>query len=188
MTGRAMKYPEVRLEVTTEDRIVDMIEEGYDLIIRVNPAPDESFIGRVFLRDRLVVVASPAFVRLKGNVAVPSVIRGAGDQGPVWPITTPGGRFQIHVATVLSLSSMFMVRDAVRAGVGVSRLPISLVARDLLNGQMVHWGDVDGPEVARWTLYPSRRLLSARVSAFLEYLKDAFPTGRPGELTSFITS
>lgn len=83
---------------------------------------------------------------------------------------------------------MFMVRDAVRAGVGVARLPVSLVAGDLLNGQMVHWGDVEGPEVALWTLYPSRRLLSARVSVFLEYLKEAFPTGRPEELTSFITS
>lgn len=186
--GFAMKYPEVRLEVTTEDRIVDMVEEGYDLIIRVNPAPDESLIGRIFLRDRLVVVASHAFVRPEDDVAVPSVVRGAGDQGPVWHITTSGGRSQINVTAVLSLSSMFMVRDAVRAGVGVARLPISLVARDLLNGQMVHWGDVDGPEVALWTLYPSRRLLSARVSVFLEHLKDAFPTGRPEELTRFITS
>src|SRR6185436_10779333 len=55
----ALKYPEVRLEVTTEDRAVDMIEEGYDLVIRVNPDPDESLVGRIFLRDRLVVVASP---------------------------------------------------------------------------------------------------------------------------------
>ena len=54
----ALKYPEVQLEVTTEDRGVDMIEEGYDLVIRVNPDPDESLIGRVFLRDRLVVVAT----------------------------------------------------------------------------------------------------------------------------------
>ena len=57
----ALKYPEVRLEVTTEDRAVDMVEEGYDLVIRVNPDPDESLVGRIFLRDRLVVVASPAW-------------------------------------------------------------------------------------------------------------------------------
>ena len=55
----ALKYPDVRLEVTTEDRAVDMVEEGYDLVIRVNPDPDESLVGRIFLRDRLVVVASP---------------------------------------------------------------------------------------------------------------------------------
>jgi DNA-binding transcriptional LysR family regulator len=55
----ALKYPEVRLEITTEDRTVDMIEEGYDVVIRVNPDPDESLVGRIFLRDRLVVVAKP---------------------------------------------------------------------------------------------------------------------------------
>ncbi len=56
----ALKYPKVRLEVTTEDRTVDMIEEGYDLVIRVNPDPDETLVGRILMRDRLVVVASPA--------------------------------------------------------------------------------------------------------------------------------
>ncbi len=55
----ARRYPEVRLEITTEDRAVDMVEEGYDLVIRVNPDPDESLVGRIFLRDRLVVVARP---------------------------------------------------------------------------------------------------------------------------------
>jgi DNA-binding transcriptional LysR family regulator len=57
--GFALKHPDVRLEVTTEDRSVDMVEEAYDLVIRVNPEPDESLVGRVFLHDRLVVVASP---------------------------------------------------------------------------------------------------------------------------------
>ena len=76
----ALKYPEVRLEVTTEDRAVDMIEEGYDLVIRVNPDPDESLVGRIFLRDRLVVVASPALKRPADGRAVPAVVRGAADQ------------------------------------------------------------------------------------------------------------
>ncbi|UII73565.1 LysR family transcriptional regulator [Pseudomonas sp. HN11] len=185
--GFALKYPEVRLEVTTEDRIVDMIEEGYDLIIRVNPAPDEHLIGRVFLRDRLVVVASPALVRPGADAAVPAVVRGRGDQGPVWAITTPSGKSQINVEPVLRLSSLFMVRDAVRTGVGIARLPVSLVNQDILDGKLVHWGDMDAPEVALWTLYPSRRLLSSRVSVFLDHLREAFPTGRPEELTDFIT-
>jgi DNA-binding transcriptional LysR family regulator len=79
-----------------------------------------------------------------------------------------------------------MVRDAVRAGVGAGRLPVSLVSRDLAAGALVHWGDGDGPDIELWTLYPSRRLLSARVSAFLDYLKEAFPKGTPDELASYI--
>ena len=171
----AVKYPEVRLEVTTEDRAVDMVEEGYDLVIRVNPDPDESLVGRAFLRDRLVVVASPSMVRPSEGSPVPAVVRGVGDGSATWDVVTSDGRSRIAARTVLGLSSLVMVRDAVRAGVGAGRLPVSLVSRDLTAGRLIHWGDVDGPEIALWVLYPSRRLLNARVSAFLDHLKHAFP-------------
>jgi DNA-binding transcriptional LysR family regulator len=182
----ALKFPEVRLEVTTEDRAVDMVEEGYDLVIRVNPDPDESLVGRAFLRDRLVVVASPSFTRPAEGSVVPAVVRGAGDGTASWSVVTPAGRSALLTRTVLGLSSLLMVRDAVRAGVGAGRLPVSLVSRDLAAGRLVHWGDVDGPEVALWALYPSRRLLSARVSAFLDHLKEAFPEGSPEELAAYL--
>lgn len=182
----ALKYPEVRLEVTMEDRPVDMVEEGYDLVIRVNPDPDESLVGRIFLRDRLVVVASPGLARPANDLAVPVVVRGAGDQIAAWDVTAPTGRSRIAVDPVLRLSSLVMVRDAVRAGVGAGCLPISLVSHYLAAGTLVHWGDVDGPDITLWTLYPSRRLLSARVSAFLDHLKEAFPLGTPGELAAHI--
>jgi DNA-binding transcriptional LysR family regulator len=182
--GFALKYPEVRLEVTTEDRHVDMIEEGYDLVIRVNPDPDESLVGRAFLRDRLVVVASPHLPRTTGGPA-PGVARGTGER-QTWHVKTQGDRSTIKIEPVLALSTLIMVRDAVRAGVGAARLPISLVAHDLADGTLVNWGDIDGPEISLWTLYPSRRLLSARVSAFLDFLRQAFPNGTPDELAAYI--
>ena len=183
--GFALKYPEVRLEVTTEDRPVDMIEEGYDLVIRVNPDPDENLVGRAFLRDRLVVVASPDLPRPAADSPAPGVIRGAGDR-QIWNVATSKGPAKITIEPVLSLSSLIMVRDAVRAGVGAARLPISLVSHDLADGTLLHWGDIEGSEIALWALYPSRRLLSARVSAFLEFLKQAFPNGTPDELAAYI--
>ncbi|WP_145668815.1 LysR family transcriptional regulator [Bradyrhizobium stylosanthis] len=182
----ALKFPQVRLEVTTEDRSVDMIEEGYDLVIRVNPDPDETLVGRILMRDRLVVVADPALRRPKGDAVVPTVVRGAGDLGPDWDVTLRGRTARIKTDPVLRLSSLIMVRDAVRAGVGAARLPVSLVSHDLAAGRLVHWGDVEGPETALWALYPTRRLLSARVSAFLDFLKEAFPSGTPEELAAFI--
>ncbi|EJC69971.1 transcriptional regulator [Rhizobium leguminosarum bv. viciae WSM1455] len=183
--GFALQYPEVRLEVTSEDRSVDMIEEGYDLVIRVNPDPDESLVGRVFLRDRLVVVASPDLPHPTGGHAAPGVARGVGE-AQSWQVKTSGGRSAIRIEPVLTLATLIMVRDAVRAGVGAGRLPISLVSHDLADGTLVNWGDIDGPEIALWTLYPSRRLLSARVSAFLDFLKQAFPNGTADELAAYI--
>jgi DNA-binding transcriptional LysR family regulator len=185
--GFALAWPEVRLEVTTDDRQVDMVEEGYDLVIRVNPDPDASLVGRIFLRDRLVIVASPQLQRpAEGGGAVPVVVRSAPDRAPAWEMRTADGVARFAVDPVLSLSSMIMVRDAVRMGAGAGRLPVSLVGRDLDAGTLVHWGDVDGPEIALWTLYPSRRLLSARVSAFLAHLKAAFPKGTPDELAAYV--
>ena len=183
--GFALKYPEVRLEISTEDRAVDMIEEGFDLVIRVNPDPDDSLVGRAFLRDRLVAVASPRLARPGGDNTAPAVVRSAGDRR-AWNVTTPAGRATIAIEPVLALSSLIMVRDAVRAGVGAGRLPVSLVSHDLADGSLVNWGDIEGGDIALWTLYPSRRLLSARVSAFLDYLKAAFPMGTPDELAAHI--
>lgn len=182
----ALRYPQVRLEVTTEDRAIDMIEEGYDLVIRVNPDPDETLVGRILMRDRLVVVARPDLKRPKGDRTVPSVVRGASDPSPAWEVTARGRNIRIATDPVLRLSSLIMIRDAVRAGVGAARLPVSLVSHDLRAGRLVHWGDVEGPPIALWALYPSRRLLSARVSAFLDFLKEAFPEGKPEELAAFI--
>ena len=185
--GFALKYPEVRLEVTTEDRAVDIVEEGYDLVIRVNPDPDESLVGRIFVRDRLVVVANPELRRPKGNRASPAVVRGARDEAITWDVRLPKGKSSIAVVPVLRLSSLNMVRDAVRMGAGIARLPVSLVSHDLAAGRLVHWGDVDGPDTALWALHASRRLLSARVSAFLDYLKEAFPKGTAEELAAYVS-
>lgn len=82
--GFALKYPQVQLEVSTEDRPVDMVEEGIDLVIRVNPKSDENLHGRTFLRDRLVVVASPALARPAADQSVPAVVRGSGEQAQEW--------------------------------------------------------------------------------------------------------
>ena len=183
----AMRYPQVRLEITPEDRAVDMVEEGYDLVIRVNPDPNEHLIGRILLRDRLVAVASPELQRPAADAPAPAVARLTSTQSD-WDLHTHEGDVRISIDPILRLGSLIMIRDAVRTGVGAALLPLSLVAGDLRSGALVHWGDGKGPPIEIWALYPSRRLLSARVSAFLEFLKEAFPLGQPEELAAYIKS
>jgi DNA-binding transcriptional LysR family regulator len=136
------------------------------------------------MRDRLVVVSSPALKRVRDQ-AIPVVVRSP-SRVAAWDVTTAKGKTRIAISPVLQLSSMLMVRDAVRSGAGAAQLPLSLISRDLAAGRLKRWGDVDGPETTLWALYPSRRLLSVRVSAFLSFLKDAFPKGTPDELAAFI--
>jgi DNA-binding transcriptional LysR family regulator len=138
-----------------------------------------------------VVVASPTLTltltlpRPAPGETVPAVARSLAD-ARAWALKTPDGQETMAIKPVLALSSLIMVRDAARTGLAAARLPISLVSHDLAEGTLVHWGDIEAPDIPLWTLYPSRRLLSARVSAFLEYLREVFPTGAPEELAGFV--
>jgi DNA-binding transcriptional LysR family regulator len=68
-----------------------------------------------------------------------------------------------------------MVRDAVLAGAGAALLPKMLVADDIAAGRLVAWGKQEGPPVEIWALHSSRRLMGAKVRAFIEVLEQAFP-------------
>lgn len=180
----ARLHPDVRVEITTDDRAVDMVEEGYDLAIRVNPAPDDLLVGRAFLHDRLVIVSAPELCWSQDG-AMPAIVRGQ-DSARSWTIATAAGSETIAIDPLLRMSSMIMIRDAVRAGVGAARLPLSLVTGDITSGRLVHHGDVKDSEIILWALYPSRRLLNARVSAFLAHLRQCFPKGVPEELAAYL--
>jgi len=177
----ALAYPEVELEIVAEDRKVDPIEDGYDLIIRIDPSPDERLVGRRFLNDERLVVAPPAMPRPLSTAngeefAVKAVLLSAAPRGALWQMRL-GSETDIVLRPepVLRLSSLLMVRDAVLAGLGAALLPKLLVAEDIETGRLTHWGTLVGPSVEIWALQSSRRLIGAKVRAFLEVVERAFP-------------
>lgn len=175
----ASAYPDVRLEITAEDRMVDPVEEGYDVVIRINPAPDDRLVGRCFLRDELVVVAPPSVTRppcVAGeHPPVRAVMLSSAAQGSVWRIANGAQPGSLLPDPVLRLSSLLMVRQAVLAGAGAGLLPRFIVAGDIEAGRLACWGAVEDRPVAIWALHSSRRLVSGKVTAFLRCLVDAFP-------------
>ena len=183
----AATYPEVQLEIVTEDRAVNMVEEGVDLVIRINPGADDNLIGRVFLRDYQVVVAPAGLKRPSSGKSVPAIVRGTDWKQTSWRIRHGDeGIEALAIEPVLALSSMIMVRDALRDAQAVAALPYSLVHNAVERGDLVMWGELDMPVTELWALYPSRRLLSSRVSAFLDHLRATFPTGSADELAAFV--
>ena len=160
-----------------KDRAVDLVAEGYDVAIRLNPKPDSALVGRCFIRDRLVIVAAPSFASPSGAVegeSVPVVVRTAMPNDDVWHIPGPDGP-GIRTRTVLELPTLPTVRDAVLTGIGAARLPRVLVAEDLAAGRLVSWGLASERVAELWALHSSRRLSSAKVKAFLRFLDSAFP-------------
>lgn len=173
----ALAYPQVELEVVADDRVVDPVEDGYDLVIRIDPAHDEQLVGRRILGDERLVVAAPslslpsAAAPDAAGLAVPAVMSSAASTGALWHMRTEdGGERTIRPVPVLRLSSLLMVRDAVLEGVGAALLPRLLVEHDVSTGRLACWG-ASGSPVEIWALYHSRRLLSAKVRAFMNLLQ-----------------
>ena len=177
-------YPDVHLDVTMEDRAVDLVAEGYDVVVRVNPMPDAELVGRCFVRDQLLVVAaasleSPLKKRGPLRKPVPCVLASASSNVGVWRVQGPKKEREIPLRPVLRLPSLVMVRDAVRTGIGAAVLPRVLVAEDLAAGRLVCWGAVSRPPVEIWALHASRRFAAGKVKAFTRFLDTAFPNEWP---------
>ena len=170
-------YPEVRVEVVAEDRIVDLVDERFDVAIRPNPRQDNTLVGRCFARDTLVVAAAPSVpipvVEHDNPIPVPAVVMNY-REGELWSVD--GGRLTLEPRPVMHLSSLLMVRDAVIAGGGVALLPESIIRDPLAKGKLVQWGK-SGKDVELWVLHTSRRLPSPKVRAFVDFLCAQFPTG-----------
>jgi DNA-binding transcriptional LysR family regulator len=174
----ALAYPQVELEVIAEDRVVDPVDEGYDLVVRIDPPHDERLMGRRIYGDQRVVVAVPTISLPSApthdvdGLAVPAVMSAAAPSGAQWDMRTGNGSVRtLKPVPVLRLSSLLMVRDAVLQGVGAALLPRLLVEHDVSAGRLNCWGMAGSP-VEIWALYNSRRLLSAKVRAFMDILQD----------------
>ena len=170
-------YPDVTVEVVAEDRVVNLVDEQFDVAIRPNPHADTALVGRSFAKDRLAVVAAPSIAMPRSSkkpVRVPAIVNAFRD-GETWAID--GGRLTVEPIPVLRLSSMLMLRDAAIAGAGVTLVPQSIVWKQLTTGELVQWGAVGGREVELWVLHTSRRLASPKVKAFVDFMCSRYPEG-----------
>jgi DNA-binding transcriptional LysR family regulator len=169
----ASAYPQVELEIVAEDRVADPVQDGYDLVIRIDPDADELLVGRRIATDRRVLVAARGFTIDEGASSLPAVVL-ARAGGTAWRIQGGDGRERtITPEPVLRLSSLLMAREAVLEGAGVALLPGLLVEPEIAAGRLARLGLDAGPAVEIWALYSSRRLLSAKVRAFLDMLQSA---------------
>jgi DNA-binding transcriptional LysR family regulator len=174
------KFPEVTIEASMVDRPVDMVEEGFDVMVAINPPAHSDLVGRCFLRDHMVI-AAPREIheQVTGTLAERSsmvnviVPTNAPDQ-PTWVGNIDGQTIRFPTKVVLRLPSTLIIREAVCAGLGVAALPYSLIVQDLKSGRLVSWGNSPKSNVELWALHSSRRLVSRKVSAFIQFLCEAY--------------
>ena len=169
----ARAYPEVELEIVAEDRKADPVEDGFDIVIRVNPAPDERLVGRRILEDELLLVGAPG-TALLASEEISAVGLTSMPADAVWRVETPDGPRALYPHARLRFSSFLMVREALLAGAGFGLAPKLMVSGDIAAGRLTRLGVADGPKVEIWALQNSRRLASLKVRLFLDALSRAF--------------
>ena len=171
-------HPDVQIEAVAEDRLADLVEEHFDVAIRINPPKDSMLVGRCFARDRLVLVTAPSVQIPEPSgeepLRIPAIVMPTYREGEVWSVRN--GQLSIEPQPVLRLSSLLTVRDAAVAGAGAAMLPQSIIGSLLERGELVSWGAA-GNEVELWILHTSRRLQSPKVRAFVEFLCSQYSDG-----------
>ena len=175
-------HPRVELEVNLNDRMVDLVEEGYDLAVRIGQLSSSTLIARRIAGTRLVLCASPRYLQRAtpitdlADIAQHDVMAytylATGEQ---WQFSGPQGTRSIEVRPRLRSNSGDTCRAAALADQGIIFQPTFLVGEDLKAGRLVEiLPQYAGPELDINLVYPSRLHLSHKVRAMVEFLATAF--------------
>ena len=183
-------HPDVFLDVVVDDRHVDLIREGFDAALRVNPAVDSTLTGRLLGRNRLLLVATPELADRLGYrqgcpeaIVWPAIVRETwGDDGR-FDVEQGGRRIVVPAQPRLALSSPLAILDAVLAHAGAALRPQTLVLDPIQRGQLISLGARSGSPEEIWLLHAAGRLPSRRLLAFTDILAPLF-TPLPGSENS----
>lgn len=175
-------YPEVNLEVEFNDRLIDVVAEGYDVVIRVSDIKDSNLVARKFSSSRLVVVASPDYLKRKGYpTRVEELAQHDCIAYSLLPTPTQWNFYKDGVRSTVTVSPRAICNYAqievsmVVQGIGITRIPLFTCEQEVASGQLqIILEDYDQHKLDVFAVYPHRQYLTAKVRAFVDFLVDAF--------------
>jgi DNA-binding transcriptional LysR family regulator len=189
--GRAIadlmaQYPELQVALVLSDEVVDVVQEGFDVTLRIGDLPSSSLIARRIAPALRAVCASPAYLAQHGTPQHPDDLRrhacltyGHLATGAQWKLTGPDGDHWIHVPWTLCTNNAEVLRDAAVMGRGIALLPTFIAGADLQEGRLrTCLTEYKAPEISLYAIYPPTRHLSVKVRVFIDFLLARFG-GRP---------
>jgi DNA-binding transcriptional LysR family regulator len=175
-------HPQVTLDVTLSDRVVDLVDEGYDLAVRIARLPSSSLISRKLTSTRLILCASPAYLREHGMPAHPSELASHAvmsysllSMGEHWAFEGPEGPVTVKVNPRLHTNSGDTCRAAALAHQGIVLQPSFLVGADVRSGALVELlTPYRSIELGVYAVYPTRKHVTSKVRVLIDFLVEAF--------------
>lgn len=182
VTGFMMANPGLSIDLRLTDRFINIVDEGYDLAIRVGGLKDSSLIARRLGPVPSHLCASPAYLERHGTPLSPEDLTGHTclidsnfSGGTLWPFTVEGEQLQVNVKGRIRVNSVIAVREAALMGAGIALMPGYEVADDIEKGKLVSLlEDHMTGELAMFAVYPHSRHLAAKSRAFTDYLAAFF--------------
>lgn len=176
------EQPDVALELHLNDRMVDLVEEGHDVAIRISGQLATSLVARPLAPVQMVICAAPAYLERHGIPRTPQdlsrhqcLLYSYSDQPSLWTLLGDAGPEQVQVAGFLTANNGDVLRAAAVAGEGIVLQPTFIVGDDLRAGRLVPLlQDYQVPSVTAYAVYPSRRHLAAKVRVFIDFLVRAW--------------
>lgn len=190
LPGFLAHYPDVRVLLTIDNGVVDLLAEEFDVAIRIGPLPDSELIARRLTTMALWPCASPGYLDTHPAIIVPAdlarhMIIGRRASKETWPFRSPKGtRHEVEVQTRCIAPEPEVVRAMVTAGAGIGILPDFLAAGAVAAGALARvLPSYEHRSIDVHALYPSHRSLSSKVRVFIDALVGdlaAEPPGTPG--------
>jgi DNA-binding transcriptional LysR family regulator len=180
------EFLEVSVDVVLNDRIVDLIEEGFDAAIRIGHLPDSALVARRLAPINFVLCASPLYLARHSAPQCPSDLQqhncvnySLRDTPNEWRFRGPAGEVSVRISGRLKANNGNFLRVAAINGRGIGLAPTFLVGGDLAAGRLVPLMPEYAPVASELTIvYPHRRQLSAKVRSFVDFLVARF-AGEP---------
>ena len=173
------RYPDVSLDLRMDDRRVDIVEDGFDLAIRASDQlEDSTLVARKLMTMPHVVCAAPRYLDRHGAPGVPDDLRDhdciqftLSGHADTWLFTKGDMTASVPIDGRYKVTSSLAVRDALHAGFGLSLIPRLYVEEAIAEGHLrTVLDDWSAVEASVYAIYPSRRNVTAKVRAFLDFL------------------
>lgn len=181
-------YPGVRLHIHLSDQLVDLVQEGFDLAIRIGALDDSGLVARRIASNQRVLCASPAFLQRHGTPGTPAdlarldclLLFGRHGRQTNWQLQGPDGAWhEVAVSGPLESNLGELLRDAAVAGQGIATHSLWHVADDLADGRLVRvLPEYQLRDTGIHAVMPERRYIPPRVRVFVDFLA-ARLAGRP---------
>lgn len=179
------RHPQVTIDLDLSDRLVDLVEEGYDVAIRITRQPAGSLIARPLAESSLAVCASPEYLRRAGT---PQTLAALAEHdvlgyrywagGDEWRLEGPDGEESVRVRERLRANNGDILREAAIAGMGITLQPDFIVGEAIADGRLLRiLPQYDIPPIRIFAVYASRSHLAPKVRSFIDFLVESFANG-----------